>query len=79
MRTADGERPQASWRIAVSCERMAHLRIIEPAEATGALAEIYDRMRGRPMPPVYRPAHGGIAGIVRAHRRSTEDLPKERD
>jgi hypothetical protein len=46
---------------------MSHLRIIEPAEASGALAEVYGRMKERPMPPVYRPTHGGIPGIIRAH------------
>ena len=37
------------------------------AESTGELREIYDRMRERPMPPVYRPAHGGAPGIIQAH------------
>jgi hypothetical protein len=46
---------------------MSHLRIIEPSEASGALAEVYDRMKGRSMPPVYRPTHGGVPGIIRAH------------
>lgn len=46
---------------------MSHLRIIEPPEATGVLAEIYGRMSSRPSPPAYRPLHGGIAGIIRAH------------
>ena len=55
---------------------MSYLSIIEPAQATGALAEIYDRMRGRPMPPIYRPAHGGIAGIVRAHSLDPGLMPK---
>ena len=35
--------------------------------STGALREIYDRMRERPLPPVYRPAHGGVPGIVAMH------------
>ena len=55
---------------------MPHLHIIEPSEAMGELAEIYNRMRGRPMPPVYRPAHGGIAGIVRAHSLDPGLMPK---
>ena len=46
---------------------MSHLRIIEPHDATGPLAAVYERMAGRPMPAAYRPLHGGIAGIVRAH------------
>jgi hypothetical protein len=44
-----------------------HLRTIGPHEATGALAEVYHQMRGRPMPAVYRPAHGGVPGIILAH------------
>ena len=55
---------------------MAHLRIIEPADATGELAETYARMAGRPMPPIYRPAHGGIAGIIRAHSLDPALMPK---
>ncbi len=37
------------------------------AASTGELRDVYDRMRERPMPPTYRPNHGGIAGIVEAH------------
>jgi hypothetical protein len=55
---------------------MSHLHIIEPSEATGELAQMYDRMRGRPMPPIYRPAHGGIAGIIRAHSLDPGLMPK---
>jgi hypothetical protein len=55
---------------------MSHLRIIEPAEATGALAQMYAAMSGRPMPDAYRPSHGGIAGIVRAHSLDPELMPK---
>jgi hypothetical protein len=55
---------------------MAHLTIIEPAEATGTLAEIYARMGGRPAPPVYKPAHGGLAGIIRAHSLDPGLMPK---
>ena len=46
---------------------MTHLRMIEPAEAEGALRAIYQSMSARPMPPTYRPIHGGPAGIIRAH------------
>lgn len=46
---------------------MTHLRLIEPAESTGELRDIYQRMLARPTPPVYRPSHGGVAGIIRAH------------
>ena len=43
------------------------LAIIDYAASTGALREIYDRMRERPLPPVYQPAHGGVPGIITAH------------
>ncbi len=43
------------------------LSIIAYPAATGALKEIYDKMLERPLPPVYRPQHGGAAGIITAH------------
>jgi len=43
------------------------------AESTGELREIYDRMRERPMPPVYRPAHGGARDHPGAQPRSGAD------
>jgi len=43
------------------------LPIIGYAESTGELREVYDRMRQRPMPPTYRPSHGGVPGIIEAH------------
>ena len=43
------------------------LSITGYAASTGELRDVYDRMRERPMPPTYRPIHGGIAGIVEAH------------
>jgi alkylhydroperoxidase family enzyme len=46
---------------------MAHLRIIEAHEADGELRETYEAMKARPLPAVYRPPHGGPAGIHRAH------------
>ena len=55
---------------------MSHLRIIEPAEASGALAEVYDRIKGRPMPPAYRPTHGGVPGIIRAHSLDAGLMPR---
>ena len=51
---------------------MAHLHITEPKDASGALAEAYAVMSARPMPEVYRPAHGGLAGIIRAHSLDPE-------
>ena len=46
---------------------MGNLRIVEPDAATGRLAEVYEQMKARKMNPAYRPAHGGIPGIIRAH------------
>ena len=46
---------------------MSHLTMIDPADATGELAAVYDRMVARKMQAVYRPTHGGLAGIIRAH------------
>jgi hypothetical protein len=54
---------------------MTHLRLIDPAAATGALHEVYARMQARPMPPAYRPTHGGVAGIIRAHSLDAELMP----
>jgi alkylhydroperoxidase family enzyme len=43
------------------------------AAATGELAKAYTAMvDNRPMPPVYRPAHGDAAGIIRAHSLDPE-------
>lgn len=52
------------------------LSIIGYAESTGALREIYDRMRERPMPAVYRPGHGGAPGIIQAHSLDPHLIPK---
>jgi hypothetical protein len=43
------------------------LPIISHADAVGELRSIYDAMLERPLPPVYRPRHGGVAGIIAAH------------
>jgi hypothetical protein len=44
--------------------------------ASGRLRDIYDRMLARPTPPVYRPRHGGIAGIIAAHAGDPALIPK---
>jgi hypothetical protein len=46
------------------------------AGATGELRAIYDRMRERPLPPVYRPSHGGVPGIVTAHSLDPQLVPR---
>lgn len=53
---------------------MAWLGTISQAQATGPLAQAYAAMDNRPMPPVYRPAHGDAAGIIRAHSLDSELL-----
>lgn len=52
------------------------LTIISHADATGALRDVYDRMLERPMPAVYRPAHGGAPGIIQAHSLDAGLIPK---
>ena len=43
------------------------LAITDYASSTGLLRDTYDRMRERPLPPAYRPQHGGVPGIITAH------------
>jgi hypothetical protein len=45
------------------------------ADARGELRDTYDRMLARPLPPVYRPAHGGPAGIIQAHSLDPALIP----
>jgi hypothetical protein len=52
------------------------LTIISHAQATGQLADTYQRMLARPLPPVYRPSHGGAPGIVTAHSLDPALIPK---
>jgi hypothetical protein len=44
--------------------------------ATGKLRDIYDKMRERPLPPVYRPAHGGVPGIITMHSLDPLLIPR---
>ena len=53
---------------------MAFLPLTGYHQSTGALREVYERMMQRPMPPVYVPAHGDAAGIIRAHSPDPELL-----
>lgn len=43
------------------------LAITDYAASSGQLREVYDKVRERPLPAVYRPAHGGVPGIITAH------------
>jgi hypothetical protein len=52
------------------------LTIIDYAASTGALREVYDRMGERPLPPAYRPRHGGAPGIIQAHSLDPGLIPK---
>jgi hypothetical protein len=51
------------------------LPVVDFAAATGTLRGIYERMRERPLPEVYRPSHGGVPGIVAAHSLDPELIP----
>jgi hypothetical protein len=44
--------------------------------ATGELRDIYDKMRERPLPQVYRPVHGGVPGIIAMHSLDPQLIPK---
>lgn len=46
---------------------MAYIQLIDIPDAQGDLLKAYQAMAARPMPPTYRPPHGGAAGIIRAH------------
>lgn len=52
------------------------LTIISHAQATGPLADLYRRMLERPLPPVYRPSHGGAPGIITAHSLDPALIPQ---
>ncbi len=51
------------------------LALVDYDASSGALREIYDRMRERPLPQVYRPAHGGVPGIITAHSLDPQLIP----
>jgi len=46
---------------------MGHLPTTPADQATGDLAAAYAELGARPLPPAYRPQHGGAPGILRAH------------
>lgn len=52
------------------------LTIIGYQDATGALRQLYEQMLQRPLPPVYRPAHGGAPGIIEAHSLDPGLIPR---
>jgi hypothetical protein len=52
------------------------LAIVGYTASTGLLRETYDRMLARPLPPVYRPSHGGAPGIIQAHSLDPALIPK---
>ena len=52
------------------------LKITGYEASTGELRVVYDKMRERPLPPVYRPAHGGAPGIITAHSLDPRLIPK---
>ena len=52
------------------------LAIVGYAESSGELREIYERMLARPLPPAYRPPHGGVPGIITAHSLDPQLVPR---
>lgn len=52
------------------------LAIIGYEQSRGELRGIYDKMRERPLPPVYRPSHGGAPGIITAHSLDPALIPR---
>jgi hypothetical protein len=52
------------------------LAITNYAASSGALREIYNKVRERPLPQVYRPAHGDVAGIMAAHSLDPPLIPR---
>jgi hypothetical protein len=52
------------------------LAIIGYEASRGQLRETYDKMRERPLPPVYRPSHGGAPGIITAHSLDPALIPR---
>ena len=40
------------------------------------LRDVYDKMRERPLPAAYRPAHGGVPGIITAHSLDPALIPR---
>ena len=55
---------------------MTTLETTDHLDATGELRAIYERMLQRPLPPTYRPPHGGAPGIVVAHSLDPQLIPK---
>lgn len=51
------------------------LTITGYSASEGPLRELYDRMLARPVPPAYRPTHGGPAGIIEAHSLDPALIP----
>lgn len=47
------------------------LAIIDYDASSGTLREVYDEIRDRPLPPVYRTPHG-VARIIAAHSLDPE-------
>ena len=72
-----GKRPgQASAQVYGSDLFGCHLALTGFDASTGALREAYAAMMARPLPPVYRPSHGGEPGIIRAHILDPVLLPR---
>jgi hypothetical protein len=49
---------------------------VDYAASTGELRATYDEMMQRPLPPAYRPPHGGVPGIIAAHSADPGLIPR---
>jgi hypothetical protein len=52
------------------------LAFIDYVSSKGLLRDVYDAMRERPLPQVYRPSHGGVPGIITAHSLDPHLIPR---
>ena len=52
------------------------MKLVGYDESSGELRAIYDAMAQRPLPPAYRPPHGGVPGIIVAHSLDPQLVPR---
>lgn len=54
---------------------MAFIQTYGMQDAPAELRAVYEGMKGRPLPAVYIPPRGDVAGIVRAHSMDPARIP----
>jgi hypothetical protein len=74
--SARSDRPARAAVHKLAYDNNVGLAITTYDAATGPLRAIYDRMRERPLPAVYQPAHDGVAGIIAMHSLDPLLIPK---